>query len=69
MSSSQVYLGTGSDPHRYSGTITALNGTDIQAVVRDQAGHTLSLHAQLQIDENGGTASGTLSAAPTGGTR
>ncbi len=67
MTSSRVYLGSGSNPHAYHGHITALNGSDILALVRDDAGHFLRLHAQLQIDQNHGAATGTLSAVPTGG--
>ena len=67
MTSSRVYLGSGSDPHRYHGHITALNGTDIQALVRDASGHFLTLQAQLQIDQNSGAATGTIRAVPSGG--
>ncbi len=62
MTSSRVYLGTASDPHRYRGRVTALGGTNIQARVRDAHGSLLTLLARLQLDPNTGNASGTVSA-------
>ena len=67
MTRGDVTLGTGAEPHLYRGTVTALNGTDIQAQVSAASGAALALTAQLQIDPGGGTATGTLSAAPSGG--
>ncbi len=63
MSSSRVYLGTASDPHRYRGHVTALDSTNIQARVSDSHGSTLTLLARLQLDPNTGNASGTVSAS------
>jgi DMSO/TMAO reductase YedYZ heme-binding membrane subunit len=64
MSASSVTLGPASNPTLYRGTVTALEGTNISAVVRDPQGHTLNLAMGLQIDSNTGSASGTLSARP-----
>jgi hypothetical protein len=64
MSSSSVTLGPASNPTLYRGTVTALDGTNVNAVVRDPQGHTLNLAMGLQIDPNTGSAGGTLSARP-----
>jgi DMSO/TMAO reductase YedYZ heme-binding membrane subunit len=64
MSSSLVTLGPSSNPTLYRGTVTALQGTNISAVVRDPQGHTLNLAMALQIDPSTGSASGTVSARP-----
>ncbi len=68
MTSSRVTLGTGSNPTQYRGIVTVLDGANIEARVRDARGARIRLLAQLQIDPGGGTASGTVSAAPGGGT-
>ncbi|MFL5824842.1 MAG: ferric reductase-like transmembrane domain-containing protein [Solirubrobacteraceae bacterium] len=60
MSSSSVTLGPAPDPALYRGTVTALQGTNIKAVVRDPQGHVLNLALALQIA--GSSASGTVSA-------
>jgi hypothetical protein len=64
MTSSGVTLGPSSRPRQYRGRVTALEGTNIQAQVSDGAGHTLTLVARLEINTDGGTASGTVSASP-----
>ena len=64
MSSSDVTLGTQSNPDQYHGQVTSLQGTNIAARVSDGAGHTLKLVCQLNIDPNTGAASGTVSATP-----
>ncbi|HUE25674.1 MAG TPA: ferric reductase-like transmembrane domain-containing protein [Solirubrobacteraceae bacterium] len=64
MSSSDVTLGSASNPGQYTGRVTSLQGTNIGARVTDSAGHTLNLVCQLDIDPNTGAAAGTVSAAP-----
>jgi hypothetical protein len=66
MTSSSVTLGPSDNPHLYRGAITALSGTNIAATVRDAAGHSYALVAQLQIDPSNQTASGTVSATAGG---
>ena len=60
MSTSQVAFGPTTQPGKYSGRITGLNGTDIHATVTDSAGSTVSLTLNLSI--NGPNVSGTLAA-------
>ncbi len=67
MSSSRVTLGPPSDPAQYRGTITALQGTNLAATVSRSDGSALALTVQLQLDQSGGTATGTVSAQPVGG--
>ncbi len=67
MTRGEVTLGPALEPHLYRGRVTALNGTNIEAQVGDASGASLALTAQLQIDPGSGTATGTLSAAPSGG--
>jgi sulfoxide reductase heme-binding subunit YedZ len=62
MNSSRVALGTSSNPERYQGRVTGLNGTNISAVVTS-GGTTLNVQAQLQIDGSG-NATGTVSVGP-----
>ncbi len=64
MRSSEVTLGTGSNPGQYRGQVTSLQGTNIAARVSDSSGHTLNLVCQLNIDPNTGAVSGTVSATP-----
>jgi sulfoxide reductase heme-binding subunit YedZ len=64
MTSSSVSLGTGSDPTLYRGTVTALEGTNITASVRDSSGHLLNLTVSLQIDPSTGAARGSVQATP-----
>ena len=64
MSSSTVTLGPASDPSQYRGTVSSLEGTNVQATVRDSSGHTLNVTAALQIDSGTGSASGTVQASP-----
>jgi sulfoxide reductase heme-binding subunit YedZ len=63
MTSSSVTLGTASDPHLYRGRITALNGTNITAVVSDAAGQTIHLQIDLQLAPSGQSAQGTVTAS------
>jgi sulfoxide reductase heme-binding subunit YedZ len=62
MSSSSVTLGTSSQPHLYRGSISALQGTSIQASVSGPGGRTIALTVDLQIDSSGQRASGTVTA-------
>jgi hypothetical protein len=64
MTASSVSLGTDSDPTMYRGEVTGLSGTTVEAHVRDAAGNTLALVAQLQI--GGQSVTGTVSAQPSG---
>ena len=66
MTTSRVTLGSASNPDRYDGHVTALEGTNIAATVADGAGSTLSLVAHLQIAPGPGTATGTVTVAPRG---
>lgn len=61
MTSSAVALGSRSQPELYRGTVTALNGANIQATVTSANG-SLILLTQLQVDSNTRTANGTLNA-------
>ena len=63
MSSSRVALGTAANPDLYTGVITALNGTNVEAQVASGA-RRLNVIAQLQIDPAGGTASGNVTVGP-----
>lgn len=64
MTSSDVTLGPSSDPQQYRGSVTALDGTKIRAEVQDGSGHRLTLAAQLQLSQDGGSVSGTVTATP-----
>jgi sulfoxide reductase heme-binding subunit YedZ len=64
MTSSSVTLGPSSDPSQYRGQVTALEGSTINAQVSDSSGRRLVLVARLQLNPDGGTASGTVSATP-----
>ena len=63
MTSSTVTLGTTPTPALYSGHVTALIGTSIQARVSGTRG-ALILLARLQIDPSSGSVTGTLTAQP-----
>jgi hypothetical protein len=63
MTSSDVTLGSASDPRGYRGRVVGLNGPNIEARVLG-AGGRLTLLVQLQIDPGSGAASGTLTATP-----
>jgi hypothetical protein len=62
MTTSAVTIGTASAPSQFSGQITSLDGTDIQAVV-SSAAQALRLVLALQISS--GTVSGTLELTPS----
>lgn len=61
MTGSRVTLGPASDPRRYQGQITALDGTTIEAHLGG-AGKEIALVARLQIDQGSGEATGTVTA-------
>jgi sulfoxide reductase heme-binding subunit YedZ len=63
MASSRVTLGSPSNPDRYSGQVTAFEGTNIGARVSGPGG-SLSLVAQLQIDPRSNAVAGALAARP-----
>ncbi len=67
MSSSRVTLGSSSDSTRYRGHVTALNGSAIQASLRDAAGRSLNLVVRLQIRPGSGAAAGTVDVQPARG--
>jgi DMSO/TMAO reductase YedYZ heme-binding membrane subunit len=70
MTSSRVTLGPSSNPDQYSGHVTALAGTNIEASVSDAAGAGFDLIARLEIPPGAdASASGTLTATARGGTR
>ena len=58
MESSSVALGTTSTPSLYQGTVTALDGTNVEATLRNAAGKTLRLGARLNIDSTGAAVTG-----------
>jgi DMSO/TMAO reductase YedYZ heme-binding membrane subunit len=74
MTSSQVSFGPAAAPRRYTGRLTALNGTSMRATVRTSAAaggsgsapQTLSLNVALSV--NGSAVSGTVSVSSGGGT-
>jgi len=63
MTSSAVKLGTAAIPALYSGQVTSLTGTDIQASLRGTPG-ALVLLARLQIDPTTNAVTGTVSVQP-----
>ena len=67
MTSSRVTFGPRSNPDQYSGRITALDGTNIQASVTDSAGSGYGLLARIQIAPGSRGVSGSLTASPQGG--
>ena len=64
MTSSEMTLGTGSDPSAYAGHVTSLQGSHIAAQVTGSGGTALGVVAQLDIDPNTGEVDGTLSVTP-----
>ncbi len=64
METSAVNLGTRSSPGQYRGAVTSLSGTNVNARISDNAGHHLALVIQLQLNQDGSAASGTVSARP-----
>jgi DMSO/TMAO reductase YedYZ heme-binding membrane subunit len=63
MDASSVSIGSPANPALYSGSITSLKGTAIEATVKSAAGKSLSLVINLSVDK-AGAASGELLAVP-----
>ena len=61
MTSSQVSFGTTASPHRYTGQVTALNGSTVVATVTDAAGSRVVL--SLDVSLSGSALSGSLTAS------
>jgi DMSO/TMAO reductase YedYZ heme-binding membrane subunit len=64
MTGSQVDLAVAGQPSVLQGRIGALRGEEFDARVANTRGTAVDLHAQLQIDTNNDTVTGTLSGAP-----
>lgn len=67
MTRSGLTLGSTANPAQYSGRVTALDGTDLAAQLRDSSGSAIKLAAQLQIDPSAGSVSGTVRVGPATG--
>ena len=61
MTSSRVSFGPPADPHQYTGQVTGLNGSSIQASVTDSAGARVAL--SLDVSLSGTAMSGSLTAS------
>ena len=61
MDTSSASLGTATSPALYRGVVTSLDGTNLDATVRNAAGTALRLHIQLTISANGTAVSGSVS--------
>ena len=64
MTASRVSIGSTSNPTLFSGSVTALDGTQISARVSSADGHTLTLTAALDINAGSAAATGTLQVDP-----
>jgi hypothetical protein len=62
MSASSVSIGNAADPQRFTGAISSLDGTAIDARVTSTSGQTLTIALTLQIT-GGGSATGTIRVA------
>jgi hypothetical protein len=60
MTGSSVTFGPQSAPQAYSGSILSLNGSQLEASVRDASGNSLALQIDLQLDQSSRTFSGSL---------
>lgn len=68
MRTSSVSFGPSASPGMYQGTVVALEGNQLVAVVRSASGASVELGMNLQIDPSSGSVSGTLDVqAPAGG--
>lgn len=63
MRSSTVTMGPPDDPRGYSGTITNLQGSQLQFEVSDTSGNMISAAVGLQVTGDGSTFTGTIDAA------
>jgi DMSO/TMAO reductase YedYZ heme-binding membrane subunit len=64
MTSSTVSIGSATEPALFSGAVTSLTGTDIDARVSAADGRTLDLAIDLRINAATGAATGTVRATP-----
>jgi hypothetical protein len=64
MTASSVTLGSDADPAMFKGSVTALQGTNIEARVQSANGTALTILAQLRIDPAGGNVAGTVTVQP-----
>jgi len=62
MSSSAVSFGSGANPTRFQGNVTALSGQEIRARVTASDGTVLALDIVLSLDPQTGSVTGTLAA-------
>ena len=65
LSSSTVDLGPAQAPREYSGTVTALSGPEIRAVLRRADGRGLAMDLIVQTDQSSNTVRGTIALGPT----
>ncbi|MBV9002740.1 MAG: ferric reductase-like transmembrane domain-containing protein [Solirubrobacterales bacterium] len=66
MSGSQVALAAAGTPSAVVGQISALQGSEFVARLSNGAGTAVNVHAQLQIDSQNNSVTGTLTGAPAG---
>jgi hypothetical protein len=66
MTGSQVDLAVAGTPSVLQGQIAALQGSEFTARLSNASGDAIDIHVQLQIDSQGGTATGTLTGRPAG---
>jgi sulfoxide reductase heme-binding subunit YedZ len=64
LTGSQVDLSAPGMPSAMAGQITALTGNHFKARVTDQSGTVVSLDANVNIDQNNGTVTGTVTGTP-----
>jgi hypothetical protein len=69
MTTSRVTLGPAANPDEYSGRVTALQGTDIQASLTGPSGSGFTVLARMQIAAGSSTANGTVTATALAGAR
>jgi hypothetical protein len=62
MTSSRVTFGPAGNPDQYSGRVTALAGTNIEASVAGPVGSSYVLVARMSIEPGSSTVTGTLTA-------
>ena len=60
MSSSSVTLGPANNAGQFTGQVTSLAGTNIDAYVSNGGGTSLDVLARLQVNPGPGSASGTV---------
>jgi hypothetical protein len=66
MTGSQVDLALAGQPSVLQGRIVSLQGEEFDARLSGVSGTTVDVHAQLQIDSQNNTVTGTLSGSPVG---